>query len=327
MRSTGFLLLVLLSVGMAQQVRAQSVLEVEPRAIQQHIDHKAFPVYPLSAKAAHVQGTVVFDLRIGATGKIESMKVVSGPPMLQQAAIDCLKQWTFHPFEKEGSPVAAHGQYSIMFVLSDSTNTTIGHGPPVPQQGQIQAVRVKSENAASGPDTALNDKFDAADDACKDGILSKQYTDDTVSKCRQAATLADELPLNENYVAKRSAYVYAASACADVGDFKSALPWAVKAVDVIRLGHDGISGSRASYEIKGVVEANLGDLTAADRDLEAAEDYERKGITDAEKDSPNLSDAYKRLLTRDLRYHAKVLQGLNRPEEAQKKLDEAAKYN
>lgn len=304
---------------------AQDVLQVDAKAIQQHIDHKAFPTYPPIAKAAHIQGTVVFDLRIGATGKIESMHVVSGHPMLQQAAIDCLKQWTFRPFEKDGSPVAAHGQYSIIFVLGDSTNTIIGHGPPVPQQGQIQTIKVKSENAASGPDTVLNDKFDAADGACKDGILSKQYTDDTVSKCRLAAMLADELPMDGNYIAKRSAYVYAASAYADVGDYKGALSWASKAVDVVKLGHDGDSGSSAAYEDKGLIEGNLGDLVASDQDLTVAEDYERKGIVNSEGDSPSIGENYKRILARDLRFHAQVLQRLNRPDQAQKRLAEADK--
>ena len=58
---------------------AQDALQVDAKTIQQHIDHRVFPAYPQIAKAAHVQGTVVFDLRIGTTGKIESMKVVSGP--------------------------------------------------------------------------------------------------------------------------------------------------------------------------------------------------------------------------------------------------------
>jgi TonB family protein len=318
MRSIGLLILVLLPIVTTPPVRAQGVLEVDAKAIQQHIDHRVFPVYPPIAKAAGVQGTVVFDLQISATGKIESMKVVSGPPMLQQAAINCLKQWTFHPFEKEGGSVVAHGKYSIIFALSDSTNTTIGYGPRAPQQGEIQTVKVKSENAASGPDTVLNDKFDAVDSACKNGILSKQFNDDTVSKCQQAAMLADELPTDGNYVAKRSAYVYAASAYADIGDFKGALPWAVKAVEVVKLGHDSDSGGSAAYEDKGIIEGNLEDLTAADRDLTVAEDYERKEIVDM-----GMSENYKRILERDLRFHAKVLQGLNRPDDAQKKLDDA----
>jgi TonB family protein len=98
---------------------AQDVLQVDANTIQHHVDHRVSAVYPPIAYAAHVQGTVVLDLRIGTSGKIESMDVASRPPLLRQAAIDCVKQWTFHPFEKDGAPVIATGQISIIFVLGD----------------------------------------------------------------------------------------------------------------------------------------------------------------------------------------------------------------
>src|SRR5580692_10747830 len=65
----------------------QEVLSVDQSTLDQHVDHRAAPVYPPIAKAARIQGTVVFEVRIGVTGKIESSRVVSGPAMLQQAAI------------------------------------------------------------------------------------------------------------------------------------------------------------------------------------------------------------------------------------------------
>ncbi len=173
--------LLLLCACAVLSVHAQEVIQVDAKTIQQHLDHRAFPVYPPIAKAAHIQGTVVFDLRIGTSGKIESMKVISGHAMLQQAAIDCLKQWTFHPFEKDGVPAVATGQYSIIFVLSDQSNTTIGHGPPSSAPVHTVTVRVLSEDAAQGPDTELNDKFNDADSACKKNILSRQFNDATVS--------------------------------------------------------------------------------------------------------------------------------------------------
>lgn len=327
MRRTGFVLLVLVSVGTTLSVRAQSVLEVDAKTIQQHIDKMAFPVYPPIAKAAHVQGTVVFDLRIGTEGRIESMKVVSGPPMLQQAATDCLQKWTFHPFEKEGSPAVAHGQYSIIFMLGS------GGKPPadLPSRSgtpsQTYTVQVKSETAIHEEDPQTEKFFHESDGACKDGILSKHFSDATVSSCKRAAELAEKMSMKDNYVAKRSAFVYAATAYADVGDFKSGIIWAAKAVEVVKLGHDDDSGSNAAYSTKGTIEGLLGDLRAADRDLTTAEEFSRKGIAWIEKESPSLRAEYVRPFVRDLQFHAKVLSALNRPDEAQKKLDEAAKYN
>ena len=300
--------------------------------IQEHTDHRVFPVYPPIAKAAHIQGTVVFDLSIGTTGKIESMSLVSGPAMLQQAATDCLKQWTFHPFEEDGVPVIAKGQYSIIFVLSGQSNTTVGHGPPssVPPASSAPVktvtVRVLSDNAATGPDEELNKKFDDADDACKKGILSRQFNDATVSLCKEAALLAEKLPTDGNYVARRSAFVYAATAYGDVGDFKNALPWAGKAVEVVKLGHDDNSGSSAAYATKGSVEGYLGDFPSADRDLTMAEDFSRKAVERATQSQFGRGNYYERDLAKNLQLHAKVLEAMGRSEDAQKKLDEAAKY-
>lgn len=317
--------LLLFCLCVVNAARAQQVIQVTAREIQQHIDHQVFPVYPPIAKAAQIQGTIVFELRIGTTGKIESMNVVSGPAMLQQAAIDALKQWTFHPFEKEGVPVIATGQYSLIFTLGDQSNTTVGHGPPSsapptsPSPVKTVTVHVLADNAATGPDEQLNNKFDDADDACKKGILSKQFNDLTVSACKNAAELAEKLEVEGNYIAKRSAFVYAATAYGDVGDFKNALPWANNAVEVVKLGHDSNSGSSAAYSTRGEIDGFLGDYLAADRDLTAAEDFDRKAI---ESDGRNGLE-----LVRNLQFHAKILQALGRLDEAQKKLDEAAKYD
>lgn len=303
---------------------AQNVLQVDAKTIQHHIDHQVSPFYPPIAKAARVQGTVVLDLRIGITGKIESVKAVSGPAMLQQAAIDALKQWTFHPFEKDGVPAVATGQYNIIFTLGDQSNTTVGQGPPSSTPPNSSApvktvtVHVLSDNAATGPDEELNKKFDDAENACKQGIRSQQFNDETVAACKNAAELAETLPMDANYIPRRSAFVYAATAYGDVEDFKDALPWAEKAVEIVKLGHDDNSGSSAAYSIRGEVEGFLGDLAAADSDLTAAENFDRRAIAAD-------GNRYSYRLAQNLQFHAKVLQAMGRPDEAQKKLDEAAK--
>ena len=49
------------------------------------------PVYPPIAKATGTQGTVVLQATISRNGTIENLRVVSGPAMLQQAAMDAVK--------------------------------------------------------------------------------------------------------------------------------------------------------------------------------------------------------------------------------------------
>ena len=55
------------------------------------------PVYPPIAIAAQVSGPVVLELLVGKTGEFQKLTVVSGPPMLQQAAIVAARNWRFKP--------------------------------------------------------------------------------------------------------------------------------------------------------------------------------------------------------------------------------------
>ncbi len=128
-------------------------------------------------------------------------------------------------------------------------------------------------------------------------------------------------------MARRSAFVYAATAYGDVGDFNGGLPWAEKAVEVVKLGNDNNSGSSAAYATKGSIEAYLGDFSSADRDLAMAEDFSRKAAESARQSQSESGNYYERDLAKNLHLQAKVLQALGRHDEAQKKLDEAAKYN
>jgi protein TonB len=56
------------------------------------------PQYPSLARQARIQGTVVLQAVIGKDGRIENLQLVSGQPMLSQAAIDAVKQWLYRPY-------------------------------------------------------------------------------------------------------------------------------------------------------------------------------------------------------------------------------------
>jgi protein TonB len=75
------------------------------------------PVYPTLAKNQHVSGSVTVDALIDANGRVTTMKVVSGPTLLQQAATDALKQWKYQPATLDGKPVAMHLTVTIQFRL------------------------------------------------------------------------------------------------------------------------------------------------------------------------------------------------------------------
>ncbi len=73
------------------------------------------PEYPQIARSAHVEGTVVIDAVISRTGSIESVRVVSGPQMLQRAALDAVHQARYRPFLLNGQPTEVQTTITINF--------------------------------------------------------------------------------------------------------------------------------------------------------------------------------------------------------------------
>ncbi len=75
------------------------------------------PIYPALAKNQHISGNVLVDALIEANGRVTTMKVVSGPTLLHQAAMDALKQWKYRPALLDGKPVPMHLTVTIQFRL------------------------------------------------------------------------------------------------------------------------------------------------------------------------------------------------------------------
>jgi protein TonB len=75
------------------------------------------PIYPEIARAARVEGTVVVEATISRTGTIESLHVVSGPAMLQMAALDAIRSARYQPYRLNGSPTEVQTTISVNFRL------------------------------------------------------------------------------------------------------------------------------------------------------------------------------------------------------------------
>jgi TonB family protein len=81
--------------------------------------NKVQPVYPPLAKQARVQGTVSFTAVIGKDGSIQDLQLISGHPLLVQAAQDAVKQWIYKPTLLNGNPVEVTTQIDVNFTLSE----------------------------------------------------------------------------------------------------------------------------------------------------------------------------------------------------------------
>jgi len=78
---------------------------------------KTVPVYPAIPRAVGMQGTVTLQATISKNGTIENLRAVSGPPMLQMAAMDAVKTWVYRPYLLDGQPVEVETTINVVFSL------------------------------------------------------------------------------------------------------------------------------------------------------------------------------------------------------------------
>jgi TonB family protein len=98
------------------------------------------PVYPRDAQAARVTGVVILELTIGEDGNVRNAVVLRSVPMLDQAALDCVRQWQFTPTIVSGRTVPV--------VMTVTVNFAIDGAPaplPVPPTGPVRLLTFGSQ--------------------------------------------------------------------------------------------------------------------------------------------------------------------------------------
>jgi protein TonB len=98
--------------GAPSAVRVGGAIK-EPRRLR-HVD----PVYPDIALQARVQGIVILECTISPEGNVVEVRVLRGIPLLDQAAVDAVKQWVYTPTLLEGQPVPVIMTVTVNFRLN-----------------------------------------------------------------------------------------------------------------------------------------------------------------------------------------------------------------
>jgi protein TonB len=98
-------------------VVTQHPVRISSPVIAGLIIQKTMPIYPALAKQTRTQGTVVLAAVISKTGTIDYLHVVSGPAMLQQAALDAVQHWRYRPYLLNGDAVEVETTVNVIFSL------------------------------------------------------------------------------------------------------------------------------------------------------------------------------------------------------------------
>jgi TonB family protein len=259
---------------------------------RQHLLQHDEALYPPIAKAARVQGDVLIGLVISVTGQVASEKVVSGPAMLQQAALDAVRKWSFLPFQVNGVSLQAATTLTIPFHIDKP-----GEGPTADQEKAAQALfpfldkcrsALKARNVQDALDSCkqvLDMSFKAGDMNSSDQ-MGRLNAHQLYGHALLAAGRTQEALEQENLA------VQEAKKCLTDTDQEYAMPFYWRAI----------------------IEANLNKVDASLADFDIAEGTLRTAIAHL----PDMKIMYSKDLASILNQRAAVLDQLGRAADATK---------
>src|SRR5262249_34003196 len=94
-----------------------SRIRIGANVAQANLLRQTEPVYPPLAKQARVQGAVILEIVIGADGSVKETHVISGHPLLEQAAVDAVQTWAYKPTVLNGQPSETVTTVTVNFAL------------------------------------------------------------------------------------------------------------------------------------------------------------------------------------------------------------------
>jgi protein TonB len=95
----------------------KSIVKVSEGVLQAQLISRIEPRYPPLAVQTRKEGTVLLHAIISIDGRITALEVVTGPPLLVQAAIDAVRQWRYRPTYLNGEPVEVETSITVIFRL------------------------------------------------------------------------------------------------------------------------------------------------------------------------------------------------------------------
>ena len=76
------------------------------------------PIYPQKAKDDRLSGSVVISAVIGTDGSLELLHVISGHPLLAEAALMAVQTWQYKPYTLNGVPIPVETTITVNFNLA-----------------------------------------------------------------------------------------------------------------------------------------------------------------------------------------------------------------
>lgn len=276
----------------AVAVTEEKPTRVDPSVASQNLVKKVEPTVPPLAKTMGLGGAVSAEILIDSQGKVSSVKLLSGHPMLAPAFIEAVKKWEYKPFPANGQPVAV--------------STTVEWVVATPKYSKIE-------------EKALQDYYPAFDGCYK--LAKEGKSTEAEKKCSEAVILADRLPQNR-VLERSSARTFLGHSLFQQHRFAEATPQYEKAVEIRKNYENSDRDADFAQE-----NANLARAYAATGQLDKADDLYSSAVTIFEAaivNLPDMKENYMGRLKQVLLEYSNLKVARGREDEAVKLRDRAA---
>lgn len=118
--------------------------------------HRQKAEYPFVAERDGIQGQVIVKVQVSETGDVEKTEVLSGDPILAEAAVRAAKKFKFKPFIRNGKPVKVATKLPFDFYFRDKVMPL-----NVPKDTPIKASGSASPEGSTGVDALKRIKVGA----------------------------------------------------------------------------------------------------------------------------------------------------------------------
>jgi TonB family protein len=107
----------------------QGTVRIGAKIAEASLISKTDPVYPAAALSARISGTVKFTVTVGVDGKVEDLQLVSGHPLMVQAATDAVLTYVYHPATVDGKAVPFVTEVMVPFSLRETQTPSVSDTP------------------------------------------------------------------------------------------------------------------------------------------------------------------------------------------------------
>jgi TonB family protein len=110
----------------------QPTVEITSSAMTGNIISAPKPIYPKLAQQRNTEGRVILQATVSNDGKIQNLRGIKGPPLLQDAAVDAVSTWRYKPHLVDGRPMPVAIIITIDFTLEPSPDNQQSSVTPSP---------------------------------------------------------------------------------------------------------------------------------------------------------------------------------------------------